>query len=58
MPSDLSAQIPIVKDLVRANGFEILQIASYLASGGRSLSDDPCLEDATCAWIPALPESP
>ncbi len=26
MPGDLSAQIPIVKDLVRANGFEILQI--------------------------------
>ncbi len=31
MPSDLSAQIPIVKDLVRANGFEILQIADVEA---------------------------
>ena len=40
------------------NTFQILQIASYLVSGGRSLSDDRCLEDATCAWIPALPESP
>ncbi len=31
MPSDLSAQIPMVKDLVRANGFEILQIADVEA---------------------------
>jgi len=31
MPSDLSAQIPIVKDLVRANGFEILQICDVEA---------------------------
>lgn len=40
------------------NTFEILQVASYVAGGGRSISDDPCLEDASCAWIPQLSESP
>jgi hypothetical protein len=40
------------------NTFEILQVASYVAGGGRSISDDPCLEDASCAWIPQFSESP
>ena len=36
------------------NTFSIFQIASYLDSGGTEISDDPCLEDASCSWIPAL----
>jgi hypothetical protein len=32
-----------------------MQAASYFASDGQTLSDDPCQEDASCAWIPALP---
>ena len=35
--------------------FMVMQIASYFQSGGQTLSDDVCLEDASCAWIPALP---
>ena len=35
--------------------FTILQIASYFASGGTQISDDPCLADGSCDWIPALP---
>ena len=36
--------------------FATLQIASYFASGGTELSDDICLEDASCDWIPQIPE--
>lgn len=35
--------------------FATLQIASFFASGGQEISDDPCLEDASCAWIPSIP---
>ncbi len=35
--------------------FATMQIASYFASDGTEISDDLCLEDASCAWIPALP---
>ncbi len=38
------------------NTFAIMQISSYFATGGTVLSDDPCLEDASCDWIPALPD--
>ena len=34
--------------------FSIFQVASYFDSGGTEISDDPCLEDASCSWIPAL----
>ncbi len=34
--------------------FMAMQIASYFKSGGQTLSDDPCLEDASCAWIPQI----
>jgi hypothetical protein len=37
------------------NTFAVMQAASYFASDGQTLSDDPCQEDASCAWIPALP---
>ena len=36
------------------NTFGIFQIASYFQSGGTEISDDVCLADATCSWIPAL----
>ncbi len=36
--------------------FAIFQVGSYLATGGTELSDDPCLEDASCSWIPAYPD--
>ena len=36
------------------NTFAIMQISSYFAMGGLELSDDPCLEDASCAWIPQV----
>jgi len=36
--------------------FAIFQVASYFDSGGTEISDDPCLEDASCSWIPALEE--
>ena len=35
--------------------FMAMQIASYFAADGQELSDDPCLENASCDWIPALP---
>lgn len=38
------------------NIFGIMQIASYFDSGGTEISDDMCLEDFSCAWIPQLPE--
>lgn len=34
--------------------FATLQIASYFASNGTEISDDPCLEDGSCSWIPQL----
>ena len=37
--------------------FATMQIASYFLSGGQEISDDLCLEDASCAWIPALPSA-
>lgn len=36
--------------------FTIMQFASYFASDGKVLSDDPCLEDGSCEWIPPMPE--
>jgi len=36
--------------------FATMQIASYFKSGGTEISDDVCLEDASCAWIPQLPD--
>ena len=34
--------------------FMVMQIASYFADEGQSVSDDPCLEDASCDWIPQM----
>ncbi|MCB9743422.1 MAG: hypothetical protein H6740_12540 [Alphaproteobacteria bacterium] len=36
--------------------FIVFQVSSWFASGGQVLSDDPCLEDASCPWIPAIPD--
>ncbi len=36
------------------NTFAILQAATFLWTGGTVLSDDPCLADASCAWIAPL----
>jgi hypothetical protein len=36
--------------------FATMQIASYFFHNGTELSDDLCLEDASCSWIPPLPE--
>jgi len=36
------------------NTFAILQAATFLDTAGTVISDDPCLEDASCAWIPAV----
>ncbi len=36
--------------------FAVMQIASYFAMDGAEVTDDPCLEDASCAWIPQLPD--
>lgn len=33
------------------NTFAILQAATFVWTGGTVLSDDPCLEDGSCAWI-------
>lgn len=38
------------------NTFAIMQISSYFATGGTLLTDDVCLEDASCDWIPQLPD--
>jgi hypothetical protein len=38
--------------------FMAMQMASYFASDGATISDDPCLEDASCAWLPQLGDSP
>lgn len=37
------------------NTFAVMQLSVYLASGGTLLSDDPCLEDLSCDFIPPLP---
>ena len=36
--------------------FATMQIATYFQSGGQLLTDDLCLEDASCSWIPPLPD--
>jgi len=36
--------------------FMDLQLATYSMSSGQILSDDPCLEDASCDWLRPLPE--
>lgn len=36
------------------NSFSINQIAGYFYSGGQEVSDDECLEDFSCPWIPVL----
>lgn len=36
--------------------FATMQIASYFVSGGTEVVDDLCLEDASCDWIPQLPD--
>jgi hypothetical protein len=38
------------------NTYSLVQIISYTDSGGTRINDDLCLADASCAWIPALPE--
>lgn len=38
------------------NIFMVFQVASYFDAAGLELSDDPCLADASCPWIPPLPE--
>lgn len=35
--------------------FMVMQIASYFQQNGLAISDDACLQDASCAWIPAVP---
>ncbi len=37
--------------------FATMQIASYFAMGGTELSDDVCLENASCEWVPQIPET-
>ncbi len=34
--------------------YMVMQIATYFQNGGQEVVDDPCLEDASCAWIPAI----
>jgi hypothetical protein len=34
--------------------FAVLQIASYFQSEGATLSDELCLEDGSCSWLPQL----
>ena len=36
------------------NTYAVMQAATYLDTAGTVISDDPCLEDASCAWIPAV----
>ncbi len=36
--------------------YSVFQIGTYLTSGGQDLVDDVCLQDASCDWIPQLPE--
>jgi hypothetical protein len=35
--------------------FATMQIATYFHYDGQTLSDDLCLEDSSCAWIPQFP---
>ncbi len=35
--------------------FAVMQAVSYMLDGGQRVRDDRCLEDASCAWLPALP---
>ena len=36
--------------------FATMQMASYFFHDGKELSDDHCLEDASCSWIPQMPD--
>ena len=36
------------------NSFAINMILSYFVSGGQEISDDPCMSDFSCDWIPEL----
>jgi hypothetical protein len=38
------------------NTYSIFQIANYTRTLGQELTDDPCFEDLTCAWMRPLPE--
>jgi hypothetical protein len=37
--------------------FATMQIATYFQSGGQLITDDLCLEDASCEWIPQIPDA-
>lgn len=38
------------------HAFMDLQLATCPMSDGQILSDDPCLQDASCTWLRPLPE--
>ncbi|MCB9763719.1 MAG: hypothetical protein H6739_28375 [Alphaproteobacteria bacterium] len=39
------------------NLYAIYQMGGYLSSGATQLVDDPCLEDASCSWIPQVEDA-
>ncbi len=38
------------------NTYSLMQIVSFTDSGGTRINDDLCLADASCVWIPSLPQ--
>ena len=36
------------------NSFAVNTIAYYFYTGGQVISDDPCMSDFSCDWIPEL----
>lgn len=39
------------------NTFHLAQTAWWFATEGQELSDDPCLADFSCDYLPALPDA-
>ena len=48
--------IPRPDDPFDISTYMVMQIATYFQNNGQEVVDDLCLEDASCAWLPALPD--
>jgi hypothetical protein len=48
--------IPRPNDPFDISTYMVMQIATYFQNNGQEVVDDLCLEDASCAWLPALPD--
>ena len=47
---------PRPEDPFDISTYAVMQICTYFQSGGQEVVDDLCFEDASCSWIPQLPD--